>query len=1002
MGCVYLANDLRHIRQVAIKVLLPNVSAALGAERFHQEIEVTARLQHPNILSLFDSGSSGDLHYFVMPFIDGESLSERLSHTPRLRLEEALRIARGIAAGLDAAHEQSILHRDIKPGNILLKDDQVIIADFGIARVLDRADPKMLTEANVALGTPEYMSPEQASASPVDRGTDIYALGCVVYEMLAGEPPFSGPSRQAVVMKHIAEPPPSLRVLRPSAPPHVVRALKTALAKVPADRHPTAGAFVTALERGGPLNWRYLVAGAVGAAAVGTLVVIGLGGPGSGGTSPDTTRYAILPFERQAGAGAPLNEVELLHDALGRWTGLTVIDPLLVRDALSESDGRPLSHDAATQLARRLGAGRHIWGEMSPMADSLRIQGALYDTERGSRLHVQTVRLGAGLGGADTTFARMANALLLRGDPPDGAPSDNVTRSLPARQAYGRGQEAIATWSLALADSAFASATAWDPDFAQAYLWAALARWWSGADPARWRVQAQQAALHRERMSDRDRTMAEAVLAHARGDLLQSCTLWRGQTQRAPRDFVAWYGLAQCLVEDDAVLADSNGGWRFRTSYHQALRAYQRAFELHPPILASFRGGGYASLRDIFRIGGNLRRPGRALPPDTARFGADPTWRGDTLAYVPVPLHRVVSAGLTARPADQNEADRHLRLMFRDVALSWVALSPQSADAMEALAIALALLGDPAALDTLRRGSTLVRDPGERFRVAAAEVWMQLAFALPWDDAGLRRTRSLADSLLLRRRPDQVADPWLLAGLAALTGRADLAATYARDSRAAAAIGAPPSLRGIAPALLVYAALGGPADSLIALERRVAATIDDALLPAERPMAQRQWVARPATLAFPSHRFAALSTLAGKVEDYLLDLQADWAALDSNSVRRGLADLRGVRQQFLPPYRTLDALYPEAALLAALGDDRAAAEWLDPTLRALPQVTPSLLASPVHAASLIRAAALRAAVAERLGDRDGARQWASAVVSLWSDADPFLQPLVSELRQLGR
>jgi serine/threonine protein kinase len=1001
---VYLANDLRHNRQVAVKVLLPDVSAALGAERFRQEIEVTARLQHPNILPLFDSGSSGDLHYFVMPFIDGESLYERLSRTPRLRLEEALRIARGIAAGLDAAHEQSILHRDIKPGNILLKDDQVIIADFGIARVLDRADPKMLTEANVALGTPEYMSPEQASASPVDPGTDIYALGCVVYEMLAGEPPFSGPSRQAVVMKHIGEPPPSLRVLRPSAPPHVVRALKTALAKVSADRYATAGAFVTALERRGPPNWRYLVAGAVGTAAVVALVVKAAGGfGGSRGSSPDTTYYAILPFERQSEAGAQLNEVELLHDALGRWTGLTVIDPLLVRDALSESDGQPLTLDAATQLARQLRAGRYIWGEVSRTADSLRIHAALYDTEQGKPLYARTLRLDPGLAGADTTLARMAAALLLRGNPPDGAPSDDVTRSLPARQAYDRGQEALANWNIARADSAFTEATALDSEYAQAHLWAALARWWSGAVPARWRVQAQQAAIRRERMSERDRRMTDAMLAHARGDLGAACALWQGQVERSPRDFVSWYGLAQCQVDDDAVLPDprSPTDWRFRTSYHRALRGYQRAFELHPPILASFRGGSYASLRDIFRIGGNLRRPGRALPPDTARFGADPTWRGDTLAYVPLPLHRVVSAGLTTQPAEQNEADRHLRLMFRDVALSWVASSPQSADAMEALAIALALLGDPAALDTLRRGSTLVRDPGERFRVAAAEVWMQLAFALPWDDAGLRRTRSLADSLLLRRRPDQVADPWLLAGLAALTGRADLAAAYAGESRAAAAIGAPPSLRGIAPALLVYAALGGPADSLIVLERRVTATIDDALLPAERRAERMQWVARSATLAFSTHRFAALATLVDQ-GDELLDLQAEWVAGDSNSVRRGLAERRGILQQFLPPYRTLDGLYPEAELLAALGEDRAAAEWLDPTLRALPQVAPSLLASPVHAASLIRAAALRAAVAERLGDRDGARQWASAVVTLWSDADPFLQPLVSELRRLGR
>jgi hypothetical protein len=280
---------------------------------------------------------------------------------------------------------------------------------------------------------------------------------------------------------------------------------------------------------------------------------------------------------------------------------------------------------------------------------------------------------------------------------------------------------------------------------------------------------------------------------------------------------------------------------------------------------------------------------------------------------------------------------------------------------------------------------------------------MQIASALPSDRDALQHARDLADSLLEEQPPGRATDPAQLAGLAALTGRAGLTASYYREPHADV-LGVPAPLRASAPPLLAYAALGGPPDTLAALERSVREAIEQRLPPGERLSASLQWLAWPATLAFPAYRFAAITELEGK-GDYLLDMQAEWARGDTLAVRRGFEKVREARREILPADLTLDALYPEAELLNALGDRRAAAAWLDPTLQALFQVAPHAPTSRVSAirgAALVRAMALRAQLAEELGDRDGAARWAAAVTILWSDADPFLQPLVRQLRRFER
>jgi predicted ATPase/tRNA A-37 threonylcarbamoyl transferase component Bud32 len=239
MATVYLADDLKHSRKVAVKVLRPELAAQLGHERFLREITTTANLRHPNILPLFDSGEAGGQVFYVMPFVEGETLRDRMTREGTLPLPDVLRIADEVSDALSYAHGRGVIHRDIKPENILLESGHAIVADFGIAHAASTAGKETLTMVGMALGTPLYMSPEQGSGDTVDARSDLYALACVMYEMLAGKPPFSAPTPMALIVRHAIEPLPSITVSCPDLPGHLVAALERALAKSPDDRYPT-------------------------------------------------------------------------------------------------------------------------------------------------------------------------------------------------------------------------------------------------------------------------------------------------------------------------------------------------------------------------------------------------------------------------------------------------------------------------------------------------------------------------------------------------------------------------------------------------------------------------------------------------------------------------------------------------------------------------------------------------------------------------------------------
>ncbi|HUG28469.1 MAG TPA: serine/threonine-protein kinase [Gemmatimonadales bacterium] len=561
---VYLARDLRHDRLVAVKILRPDLAQSVGAERFLQEIRIAASLAHPNILPLHDSGEVNGSLCYVMPYVEGESLRTRLEREGALPLEEALRIAREVGDALAHAHGQGIIHRDIKPENILLSAGHAVVADFGIARAIAAAGDHQLTATGMAIGTPAYMSPEQAVGGAIDGRTDLYALGCVLYEMLAGEPPHTGPTAQAVLAKRLSEPPPSVRVTRDLVPEALDRAIGTAMARNPADRFATVTEFLRVLA---PVTWETQAVRPVGhaparpgrlvLAAAGTLAAILVGLMLWNRPAPALTvaRLAVLPFSVRGDPGFDfLSEgiVDLLARSLDGAGDLRTVDPGTVISALGR-DGGTGDAQRSRAVARRLGAGIYLVGSVHAVGGRLRIQAGLYDatSDESSVALSQYEVEGDDANVLPLVDELAARLLVARGAAPGRLfeTAALTTSSLTALKAYLTAEQVLRSGPQRI-DSAIAGfqlAVAEDSTFALAYYRLAVA--------AGWQLRHQTAATataaavrHSARLAERDRRLLLAYEQYRNGDVEQAEHGFRNLIRDYPDDLEATFQLADLLA----------------------------------------------------------------------------------------------------------------------------------------------------------------------------------------------------------------------------------------------------------------------------------------------------------------------------------------------------------------------------------------------------------------------------------------------------------------------
>jgi len=413
MATVYLARDLRHDSSVAVKVLHPELAAFIGQSRFLREIRVTAQLHHPNILPIFDSGYAGTLHYYVTPYIDGESLAGRIEREHQLPLESAIEIACEVADALAVAHTRGLVHRDIKPGNILLAHGHAIVADFGIAHLAGPEADK-LTDSGIALGTAAYMSPEQAAGGEVDGRSDIYSLACVLYEMLAGNPPFVGANAQAVIARHMVDDAPPIGSVRRAVTPLIEETIRKGMAKAPVDRFATAEEFAAALRRASnrtvgiapraaesgtgrrrstkKARTMKVIAMAVAVAVIGALLVRHFAGDGTvgsaGSSGQDPNRIAVLYFEDNS----PDHSMGYLANGLTESL-IRELSDVPVLHVVSQNGVKQM-RDRAIPLARVasvLGVGSIVDGSVQRSGDTVRVAVDLVDANTGRHLDSRSI-----------------------------------------------------------------------------------------------------------------------------------------------------------------------------------------------------------------------------------------------------------------------------------------------------------------------------------------------------------------------------------------------------------------------------------------------------------------------------------------------------------------------------------------------------------------------------------------------------------------------------------
>ncbi len=606
MATVYLARDLRHDRSVALKVMRPELAESIGSERFLQEIKTTARLSHPHILSLYDSGAADGFLFYVMPYVEGESLRDRLQRERQLPLEDALEITREIADALSYAHSHGVIHRDIKPENILLESGHAVVADFGVAKAIHEGGvEEALTKTGFAVGTPAYMSPEQASGDQrLDARSDIYALGCVLYEMLAGEPPHTGPTPQAILARQLSGEVHSLQPVRSTVTPALDGAIKRALAPSPADRYATAREFVAALHGRGALlrrssavlsivvTRRSLRTVVLGAAGVIALVVAGVllfdvlpPAPLLAGERPATV--AVFPFRATGSEAEALGEAvaDLLAATIDGTVGITVSDPGGLWRPLRRGDEIYVPNlDEAAQLARQSEIPNMVLGSLTAIGGRLDLTARVYDDVGELRASLTASAPAESLPALVNRLAIDVVAELWERDTLPTVPviERYATSSVDALQKYLEGKRLKRLGQYERAQTALQEAVALDSTFALALMELASTTSWVlylNADFFTGLTSIiDQAMRHRDRLTPRNRMRVEALHAMNRTEGRRAAELYEQILELDSLDVDAVLNRAFAYERD---------GWQMGKGLGEALDAYRRAADLDPESLVA-------------------------------------------------------------------------------------------------------------------------------------------------------------------------------------------------------------------------------------------------------------------------------------------------------------------------------------------------------------------------------------------------------------------------------
>jgi serine/threonine-protein kinase len=604
MARVYLAHDLKHNRPVAIKVLRPELAAALGADRFLREIETTASLQHPHIMPLFDSGvvsldegratHDARLLFYVMPYVDGESLRTRLARTGPLPLAEVTRYTGEVADALAKAHKAGVVHRDIKPENIYLADGHALVLDFGVAKAVaasQRDERTALTTLGVSLGTPAYMAPEQVAADPnIDHRADLYALGLVAYEMLAGGSPYTATTPQQQMAAHIAQPPIPVALKRRDCPPALAALIERCLAKDPEERWQSADEIVHQLRDLSPAapptpaRWsRRRVAAAAGLVLLAAAAAFALRQRAQAlPSNASADVIAVLPFTVRGGPQVSyLGEgiVDLLSTSLDGAAGLRSVNAHALL-GFAGQDTAAMSLDRARAVADHFNAGLFVMGDVLEVGGKLRLSASLFDRKDESRAQGEATvdgEPGDVLSLIDLLATRLAADRSAQGGARLTRTAAVTTASLPALKAYMAGEQAYRAGQYVAATNSFQDAVEADTGFALAFYRLGMAQermaW---ADDAR--RSAELAYRHSDRLSAHDRRFLEALLATRRGRSGDAEQQFRAIIQSWPDDAEAWYQLGELLFHGSPL----QGG-----SMTNAREAFSRALFLDPGDLGA-------------------------------------------------------------------------------------------------------------------------------------------------------------------------------------------------------------------------------------------------------------------------------------------------------------------------------------------------------------------------------------------------------------------------------